>query len=43
VLTKLWPDVEDLAARLREDQVLVDLVGLPATEELPGRYAGIGW
>ena len=43
VLTKLWPDVEDLAARLGDDQVLVDLVGLPGTENLPGRYAGIGW
>ena len=43
VVTKLWPDVEHLAARLREDQVLVDLVGLPGTKELRGRYAGIGW
>ena len=44
VLTKLWPDVENLAARLRDDQVLIDLVGLPAgTDQLAGRYAGIGW
>jgi GDP-mannose 6-dehydrogenase len=44
VLTKLWPDVENLAARLRDDQVLVDLVGLPAgTDQLTERYAGIGW
>ena len=44
VLTKLWPDVENLAARLRGDQVLVDLVGLPAgTDQLMERYAGIGW
>jgi GDP-mannose 6-dehydrogenase len=44
VLTKLWPDVENLAARLRDDQVLVDLVGLPAgTDQLTDRYAGIGW
>jgi GDP-mannose 6-dehydrogenase len=44
VVTKLWPDVENLAARLRDDHVLVDLVGLPAgTDQLTGRYAGIGW
>lgn len=44
VLTKLWPDVENLVARLRDDQVLVDLIGLPAAvDQLPGRYAGIGW
>jgi len=44
VLTKIWPDVENLAARLRDDQVLVDLVGLPAgTDQLTERYAGIGW
>ena len=44
VLTKVWPDVENLAARLRDDQVLVDLVGLPAgTDQLTDRYAGIGW
>jgi GDP-mannose 6-dehydrogenase len=43
VLTKLWPDVEDLAERLRDDQVLVDLVGLPGADQLPERYAGIGW
>ena len=44
VLTKIWPDMENLAARLRDDQVLVDLVGLPAgSDELTDRYAGIGW
>ena len=44
VLTKIWPDVENLAARLRDDQVLVDLVGLPAgSDRLTDRYAGIGW
>ena len=44
VLTKLWPGVEGLPSRLRDDQVLVDLVGLPdAAHALPGRYAGIGW
>jgi GDP-mannose 6-dehydrogenase len=44
VLTKLWPDVENLAARLRDDQVLVDLVGVPAgADALSERYAGIGW
>ena len=32
VVTKLWPDVEGLAARLRDDQVLVDLVGLDAVD-----------
>ena len=45
VLTKLWPDVEELAERMRDDQVLVDLVGLPASagERLGERYRGIGW
>ena len=44
VLTKIWPDVENLASRLRDDQVLVDLVGLSAdSDQLPDRYAGIGW
>jgi len=44
VLTKLWPDAADLAGRLRDDQLLVDLVGLPdAVERLGDRYAGIGW
>jgi GDP-mannose 6-dehydrogenase len=44
VLTKIWPDVENLATRLRDDQVLVDLAGLPAgSDELTDRYAGIGW
>jgi GDP-mannose 6-dehydrogenase len=44
VLTKVWPDVETLALRLRDDQVLVDLVGLPgAADRLGDRYAGIGW
>ena len=44
VLTKIWPDVENLATRLRDDQVLVDLVGLPTgSDQLTDRYAGIGW
>ncbi len=44
VLTKVWPDVTDLAARLRDDQALVDLAGIgPAAERLGDRYAGIGW
>jgi GDP-mannose 6-dehydrogenase len=44
VLTKIWPDVENLATRLRDDQVLVDLAGLPAgSDQLTDRYAGIGW
>ena len=44
VLTKIWPDVENLATRLRDDQVLVDLVGLPAgSDQLTDRYTGIGW
>jgi len=44
VLTKVWPDVENLAVRLRDDQVLIDLVGLPVDDDRLGeRYAGIGW
>jgi len=36
--------VENLAVRLRDDQVLIDLVGLPVDDERLGeRYAGIGW
>jgi GDP-mannose 6-dehydrogenase len=44
VLTKVWPGVDDLAERLRDDQALVDLAGLPgARDRLGDRYAGIGW
>jgi GDP-mannose 6-dehydrogenase len=44
VLMKLWEGVDDLASRLRDDQLLVDLVGLQgASDRLAGRYAGIGW
>jgi GDP-mannose 6-dehydrogenase len=44
VVTKRWPEIDDLGNRLRDDQVLVDLVGLPmAGERIGGRYAGIGW
>ena len=43
VLTKLWPAVAELPSMLRDDQVLIDLVGLPAGAEPPARYAGIGW
>ena len=44
VLTKVWPDVENIAVRLRDDQVLIDLVGVPVDSgRLGERYAGIGW
>jgi GDP-mannose 6-dehydrogenase len=45
VLMKLLPDSERLPELLRDDQVVVDLVGLPvsAGERLGERYAGIGW
>ncbi len=45
VLMKLLPDSERLPDLLRDDQLVVDLVGLPvsAGERLGERYAGIGW
>jgi GDP-mannose 6-dehydrogenase len=44
VATKVWPDVEAIAGRLRDDQVLIDLAGGPSTwSELGERYVGIGW
>jgi GDP-mannose 6-dehydrogenase len=44
VVTKRWPGIDDLPAQLRNDQRVVDLVGIEAAEALgPERYAGIGW
>jgi len=43
VVTKPWPEVEQLPKLLRADHVVVDLVGLPFAAELDGRYSGIGW
>jgi len=44
VVTKRWPELERFAERLHDDQVVVDLVGIPSLEARgPQRYAGIGW
>ena len=44
VITKLWPAIESLPQRLRPDQVVVDLAGVPwQPDEMPDAYAGIGW
>ena len=44
VITKLWPAIADLPDRLREDQAVVDLVGVPwPAARLKGTYLGIGW
>ena len=44
VVTKRWPEVDDLASRLGPDQRVVDLVGVPQLDTALGeRYAGIGW
>ncbi|HEX7195452.1 MAG TPA: UDP-glucose/GDP-mannose dehydrogenase family protein [Candidatus Limnocylindria bacterium] len=44
VVTKSWPELDRLDARLRPDQALVDLIGLPfGSAELGDRYLGIGW
>ncbi|MGH2407864.1 MAG: nucleotide sugar dehydrogenase [Candidatus Limnocylindrales bacterium] len=44
VISKWFSAVERLDGLLRDDQVLVDLVGLPIAAALPrARYAGIGW
>ena len=44
VVTKHTPEVDRIADRLRDDQVLIDLVGLSVDAgALAGRYAGIGW
>jgi GDP-mannose 6-dehydrogenase len=44
VVTKHWPALEELAGLLRDEQRIVDLVGVPALQSLGAhRYAGIGW
>ena len=44
VVTKRWPDLDDLGLHLDEPQKVVDLVGIPGLETSgPDRYAGIGW
>ncbi len=43
VVTKQWPEVEQLPKLLRDDHVVVDLVGLPFGSERDDRYVGIGW
>jgi GDP-mannose 6-dehydrogenase len=44
VVTKRWPEVDDLASRLGPNQRVVDLVGVPQLDTALGeRYAGIGW
>lgn len=43
VVTKSWPAIDRLPDRLRDDHVVVDLVGAPFGPELGDRYAGIGW
>jgi GDP-mannose 6-dehydrogenase len=44
VITKLWPAIESLPERLRPDQAVVDLAGVPwQADQMPDAYAGIGW
>jgi GDP-mannose 6-dehydrogenase len=44
VITKVWPAIESLPQRLRPDQAVVDLAGVPwPPDQMPERYAGIGW
>ena len=44
VVTKLWPAIDGLPGRLRPEQVVVDLLGVPwATDSVAARYVGIGW
>jgi GDP-mannose 6-dehydrogenase len=44
VITKRWPGLEGVVGQLRDDQRVVDLVGLDGADALgPERYAGIGW
>jgi GDP-mannose 6-dehydrogenase len=43
VVTKRWPELDSLSTWLRDEQVVVDLVGLPTMDAREGRYAGIGW
>jgi GDP-mannose 6-dehydrogenase len=44
VVTNTSPSFSGVAGMLREDQVLIDLVGaMRVSGDLKGRYAGIGW
>jgi GDP-mannose 6-dehydrogenase len=44
VVTKHWPALDGLADALRDEQVVVDLVGIPGLEGRgAARYVGIGW
>lgn len=44
VVTKQWPELEDLGSALGDGQKVIDLLGVAGLEELgPERYAGIGW
>ena len=44
VITKVWPAIEQLSERLKPDQAVVDLVGVPwPADRMPDAYAGIGW
>ncbi|MGI8830726.1 MAG: UDP-glucose dehydrogenase family protein [Candidatus Limnocylindria bacterium] len=43
VVTKRWPEIDRLPEVLRDDQVVIDLIGLPFGAEMGGRYSGIGW
>jgi GDP-mannose 6-dehydrogenase len=44
VVTKRWPEVDTLADRLTDGQLIVDLVGITGLEAVGAeRYAGIGW
>jgi GDP-mannose 6-dehydrogenase len=44
VVSKTWPAIAELPARLARDQVVIDLVGVPwPRERFEGTYVGIGW
>jgi GDP-mannose 6-dehydrogenase len=43
-ITKTWPAIAELPSRLRRDQIVVDLVGVPwPPGRFEGKYVGIGW
>ena len=37
------PNFQDVPSRLKPDQILIDMMGVPGSEDLADRYDGINW